>query len=251
VISPSESMKKIIQQYGVDCHIEVVPNGIDLKNFHNAIPLPRADFGFKDEDILLIYTGRIAPEKNLEMLLQAFSGVSHIFSNVHLLIVGGGQKDYMDEILKLPNKLGIENRVRFTGMVSYDKLPAYLAMCNVFVTPSVTETFGMSTVEAMGSNLPAIGIHSPGASDIIEHGVTGYLAQDSLASLTATLTFACTNPNSLKAMGISAQTASKQYAIERTTGIMLEHYTRLTQSPRPKKQRLDERLMSILEEFIK
>ncbi len=251
VISPSESMKKIIQKYGVDCHIEVVPNGIDLKNFHKATPLPRADFGFKDEDILLVYAGRIAPEKNLELLLQAFSGVTHILPNVHLLIVGGGQKDYMEEILQLPNDLEIENRVQFSGMVSYEKLPAYLAMCDVFITPSVSETFGMTTVEAMGTELPAIGIHSPGASDIIEHGVTGYLAQDSLASLTAMITFACTNRNLIKKMGVAARKASAQYSIERTTSIMLEHYTRFAESPKPKKQKLDERLMSILEEFLK
>jgi len=251
VISPSESMKKIIQDYGVDCHIEVVPNGIDLKDFHNAESLSRIDFGYTNDDILFVYAGRIAPEKNLELLLQAFSGVTHVYPSAHLLIVGGGQKDYMDEILELPNELNIKNRVQFTGMVSYEKLPGYLSMCDTFITPSVSETFGMSTVEAMGTGLPAIGVHSPGASDIIEHGVTGYLAQDSIASLTATITFACTNLALLKEMGMAARKASEQYSIERTTGIMLEHYTRFAQNPKPKKQKLDERLMSILEEFTK
>jgi glycosyltransferase involved in cell wall biosynthesis len=108
----------------------------------------------------------------------------------------------------------------------------------------------MSTVEAMGTNLPAIGVRSPGASDIIEHGKTGYLAYDSIASLTAMITFACLNKKSLKKMGAAARKASEQYAIERTSSIMLSHYTRLAQSPKPKKQKLDERLMSILEEFI-
>lgn len=251
VISPSNSMEKIMRQYGVECHIEVVPNGIDLKRFHSAEPLPRADFGFTDDDILLVYAGRIAPEKNLELLLQAFSGVKDAVPSVHLFVVGGGQKDYMDEVTQLTNDLGIQDRVRFAGMVPYEKLPAYLAMCDAFVTPSVSETFGMSTVEAMGTSLPAIGVHSPGASDIIEHGKTGYLAHESVASLTATLTFSCMNRNSLKQMGAAAYKASSYYAIERTTGIMLKHYARLAQSPKPKKQKLDERFMSILEEFLK
>ncbi|HKJ38694.1 MAG TPA: glycosyltransferase, partial [Anaerolineales bacterium] len=201
VISPSDSMEKIMRQYGVECPIEVVPNGIDLKRFHNAEPLPRADFGFTDDNILLVYAGRIAPEKNLELLLRAFSGVKDVVPSVHLLVVGGGQKDYMDEVTQLTNDLGIQDRVRFAGMVPYEKLPAYLAMCDVFVTPSVSETFGMSTVEAMGTGLPAIGVHSPGASDIIEHGKTGYLAHESIASLTATLTFSCINRKALKKMG--------------------------------------------------
>ena len=251
VISPSPSMEKIMREYDVGCHIEVVPNGIDLKNFHNAKPLPRADFGFADEDMLFVYAGRIAPEKNLELLFRAFAGVTHVFPDAHLLIVGGGQKDYMDEAAQLPGELGIQKRVRFVGMVPYEKLPSYLAMCDVFVTPSVSETFGMSTVEAMGTGLPAIGIHSPGASDIIEHGKTGYLAQDSVASLTAMLTYSCANRPSLKQMGATASKASNHYSIERTTGIMLDHYMRLAQNPKVKKQKFDERLMSILEEFLK
>ena len=251
VISPSYSMEKIMRQYGVECHIEVVPNGIDLKNFHNAEPLSRADFGFEEDNILLVYAGRIAPEKNLELLFQAFAGVTHVFPDVHLLIVGGGQKDYQDEVSQLPGDLDIQDRVRFVGMIPYEKLPSYLAMCDVFVTPSVSETFGMSTVEAMGTGLPAIGIHSPGASDIIEHGKTGYLAQDSVASLTAMLTYSCINRDSLKKMGAAASEASNHYSIERTTGIMLEHYMRLAQNPKTKKLKFDERLMSVLEEFLK
>lgn len=250
VISPSPSMEKIIRQLGVQCHIEVVPNGIDLKDFHNAAPLSRSDFGFADDDIILVFAGRIAPEKNLEMLLEAFSGVTHVIPNAHLLIVGGGQKEYMAEVTQLASDLGIKESVRFTNMIAYEKLPGYLAMCDIFITPSVSETFGMSTVEAMGTNLPAIGVRSPGASDIIEHGKTGYLAYDSIASLTAMITFACLNKKSLKKMGAAARKASDQYAIERTSSIMLSHYTRLAQSPKPKKQKLDERLMSILEEFI-
>ncbi len=76
VISPSNGMKKILRRYGVEGHIEVVPNGVDLRRFHEAQPLARADFGFTDQDILLIYAGRIAPEKNLEFLIQSFAGVA-------------------------------------------------------------------------------------------------------------------------------------------------------------------------------
>ncbi len=62
VISPSRGMEKVLRQYGVTGPIEVVPNGVDLKPFHNARPLPRSEFDFKESDILLVYAGRIAPE---------------------------------------------------------------------------------------------------------------------------------------------------------------------------------------------
>jgi 1,2-diacylglycerol 3-alpha-glucosyltransferase len=250
VISPSSGMEKILRQYGVESHIEVVPNGVELKRFHTAQPLSRAEFGFTKEDLLLIYAGRIAPEKNLEFLLQSFAGVSQVFSNIHLLMVGGGQKEHMEEIKSLPSELRIEDRVHFVGMVPYDRLPSYLAMCNVFVTASVTEVHPLSVIEGMATGLPVLGIHSPGVSDSIVDGETGLLATNDIASFTAKLTYLCTDKDLRTKMGAAARAASAQYNIERTTKIMLGHYERLMQSTKPIKRSLDERLIAILEEFL-
>lgn len=251
VISPSEGMKKVLRQFGVEGHIEVVPNGADLTNFHNAKPLPRSDFGFSDDDILLIYTGRIAPEKNLEFLIQAFAGVAEILPNVYLLIVGGGQKEHVEEVKPLPAEFGVEDRVRFVGMVPYEKLPSYLAMCDVFVTASVTEVHPFTVIEAMGTGLPIMGIDSPGVGDSVVDGESGLLAREDLASYTAKLTYLCLNRDLHKKFGEAARAASEQFSIDRTTKIMLSHYTRLTQNTKPLKPKLDERLKAILEEFLK
>ena len=251
VISPSRGMEKVLRQYGVTGPIEVVPNGVDLKPFHNARPLPRSEFDFKESDILLVYAGRIAPEKNLEFLFQAFAGVSQVIPNVYLLIIGGGQKDHKEEVMPIPGELGIEDRVRFVGMIPYDKLPSYLAMCDVFVTASVTEVHPLSVIEAMGTGLPILGIDSPGVGDSVTDGETGLLAKEDIASFTAKLAYLCLNRDLHKKFGAAARIASEQYSIERTTKIMLEHYRRLTQNTKPVKPKLDERLMAILEEFLK
>jgi glycosyltransferase involved in cell wall biosynthesis len=136
-------------------------------------------------------------------------------------------------------------------MSAYEDIPSYLAMCDIFVTTSVSETFGMSTVEAMGVGLPVMGIHSAGTSDIIEDGRTGFLSTEDIAAFTAKLTYLCLNPSRRREMGVAACEASKQYDIERTTKILLSHYTRLIQSTKPLKKSLDERLMAVLEEFMK
>ena len=251
VISPSRGMEKVLRQYGIQGHIEVVPNGVDLTRFHNASPLSRSDFGFKDDDILLVYAGRIAPEKNLDFLFQAFAGVSQVIPNVYLLIVGSGQKDHLEVITPIPGELGIADRVRFVGMIPYDRLPSHLAMCDVFVTASVTEVHPLSVIEAMGTGLPILGIDSPGVGDSVTDGETGLIAKDDLASFTAKLTYLCLNRDLHKKFGAAARIASEQYSIERTTKIMLEHYKRLTQNTKPLKPKLDERLMAILEEFLK
>jgi 1,2-diacylglycerol 3-alpha-glucosyltransferase len=251
VISPSAGMEKILRQYGVEGHVEVVPNGANLKPFHNAMPCSRAGFGFNEDDLLLVYAGRIAPEKNIDFLLQSFAGVSKVIPNVYLLIIGGGQKEHEEELKQLPGELGIQDRVRFTGMVPYNKLPSYLAMCDVFVTASVTEVHPFTVIEAMAAGLPIMGIDSPGVGDSVTDGETGLLSTEDIASYTAKLTYLCLNRDLQKKMGAAARVASQQYSIERTTKLMLQHYSRLTQNTKPIKQSLDERLMSILEEFLR
>jgi 1,2-diacylglycerol 3-alpha-glucosyltransferase len=251
VISPSASMEKILRGLGVNSHIEVVPNGVDLRNFYQATPFPRSKFGFTKEDILLVYAGRIAPEKNISFLLQSFAGIAQLIPNLYLLIVGGGKKQFEEEVQNLIVQLGIASRVRSTGMISYADIPSYLSMGDIFVTTSVSETFGMSTVEAMSAGLPIMGIHSAGISDIVENGKTGFLSTEDVAAFTAKLTYLSLHPTLRIEMGLAAREAAKQYDIERTTNILLRHYTRLTQNTRPLKRSLDQRLMGVLEEFLK
>jgi len=251
VISPSRGMEKILRQYGVESHIEVVPNGVDLRRFHEAKTLSRADFGFTDQDILLVYAGRLAPEKNLEFLIQSFAGVSQVFPNAHLLIIGAGQKQFEDELKPLPSRLGVNGRVHFLGMIPNDRLPAYLAMSDAFITASVTEVHPFSVIEAMATGLPVLGIDSPGVGDSISDCETGLLATNDIASFTAKLTYLCMDGALRKQMGGAAREASVQYSLDRTTKIMLGHYTRLAQSTKPLKQSFDQRLHEVLEEFLK
>jgi len=251
VISPSAGMVKILREFGVKNHIEVIPNGVDLRQFHQARPFPRSQLGFTEQDVLLVYAGRVAPEKNISFLLHSFAGIAQLIPNIYLLIVGGGQKQFEEELQNLIAQLGIASRVHSTGMIAYEAIPSYLAMCDIFVTTSVAETFGMTTVEAMSAGLPIMGIHSAGTSDIVEDGKTGFLSTEDLAAFTAKLTYLCLYPSLRKSMGVAAGEASKQYDIERTIQILLGHYTRLMQSTKPLKKSLDERLMHVLEEFMK
>ncbi len=250
VISPSRGMEKVLRQYGVTSHIEVVPNGADLQPFLSAAPLSREKFGFDADDILIVYMGRIAPEKNLELLLGAFAGVSRAVPRTKLLVVGGGQKEHEEGIKEFANELEIMDRVKFTGTVPYAKLPSYLAMCDIFATASVTEVHPFSVIEGMAAGLPIVGIDSPGIGDSIADGETGLLSVNDLASYTAKLTALCLNKDLQKKMGAAAQEASHQFSIENTTKIMLGHYTRLVSNTKPIKPSIEERLRSVLKEFL-
>lgn len=249
VITPSAGMAKILRELNVDVPIEVVPNGVDLKNFRPTTPLPRADFGYKKNDILLVYAGRIALEKNLPFLLESFAGIAKAIPNVHLLLIGGGVQQYEDEIRSLISALNLDQRARLTGSISYDQLPAYLAMCNIFVTASVTEVHPLSVIEAMGAGLPIMGIESVGVGDTVEDGLTGFLATYDLPAFTAKLTRLCLDLNLRAAMGDSARKASSAYAIENTTRVMLKQYEKLVLESRPRKSTWRIRLRGFVEKF--
>ena len=249
VTTPTQGMIKVLRDLKVDSHIEVVPNGIDMKHFNNAVPLPRSNFGFKEDDILLVYAGRIALEKNIPFLLQSFAGVAQAIPNTHLLIIGTGIQQYEEEIKEMVNELNMQGRIHFTGKVEYKKLPAYFAMCDIFVTASITETFGMSNVEAMGAGLPVMGVHSVGVGDTVIDGVTGFLATHDLPAFTAKLTRLCLDLDLRQQMSIAARKASSDYAIERVTEMLLGHYQRLVRDALPRKSSWRTRLRGFFERF--
>lgn len=248
VIAPSAGMKNVLRDIGVDTHIEIVPNGVELSRFHKATPFPRADLGFSENDILLVYSGRLAPEKNLDFLLRSFTGVARALPHTYLILLGSGQKQFEEELYALVNDLELSQRVRFTGLIKYDRVPAYLAMCDAFVTASVTEVHPLSVIEAMGGGLPVMGIQSVGVGDTVEDCMTGFLATNDLATFTAKLTRLCLDRDLRAQMSDSARKASTMYAIERTTEIMLEHYQRLADESNARKG-LRVRLRGFLEHF--
>ena len=135
-------------------------------------------------------------------------------------------------------------------MVTYENLPSYLAMCDAYVTASVTEVHPLSVIEGMASGLPIMGIDSPGLSYTVDDGLTGFLATEELPAFTAKLTRLCLDVNLRKQMGDAARQASKRYAIERTTRIMLDHYERLVYSSRPRRESWEVRLRGLLEKYL-
>jgi len=251
VIAPSAGMEKVLRQLNVTGNIAVVPNGVDLKNFYEAKPFSRAELGYKEDDILLIYAGRLAPEKNLPFLLRSFAGVAQTLPNVHLLLIGSGIQQFEEETRNLVGELELNQRVRFTGRIAYDELPAYLVMGDIFVTASITEVHPLSVIEAMGAGLPVMGVQSVGVGDTVQDEITGLLATHDLPAFTAKLTRLCLDPNLRAQMGESAREASSAYAIERTTGLMLEHYEKLKREYKPRKGNWAVRLQRLMDNFDK
>lgn len=227
VIAPSPGLEKVLINLGVEAQIDVIPNGVDIKPFQSVEKIiPRKELGFKEDDVILTYMGRIGPEKNLPFLLRAFAGIAKTYDNVGLLVIGdGAEKENLEDRVRV---MGISDRVHFTGMIPYQELPAYMIGADAFATASVTEVHPLSVIEALASGLPVVGIQSPGVGDTVEDGVTGLLApEEDLAVFTAKLSRIVTDRDLRLKMSQQAKEVAKTYAIENTTQIMIDRYQKL------------------------
>lgn len=249
VVAPSQGMSKVLESFGVDVPVAVIPNGVDLKPFQEKTQaIEREKFGISKDDLILMYVGRLGPEKNLPFLLQSFHGTATTFENVHLLLVGEGPEQ--GNLQALVESMHMTGRVHFTGFIPYNELPGYLTMADAFVTASVTEVHPLSVIEAMAAGLPVLGIQSPGVGDTVEDNVTGYLSQEDLAMFTAKMVRMVTDEQSRKTMGENARQAAEQYRIERTTKVMLEQYSKLVSATLPYKHGMRAKLTRFIDRWL-
>ncbi len=223
VVAPSAGLRDVLQHLDVDVPIEVLPNGVDLAPIQ-AYPqaYDRAALGFTKQDVVLLYVGRLGPEKNLPFLLRSFAGVNEAYGNLKLVLVGDGpERSNLEDRAEM---MEIGDLVHFAGLVEYQHLPAYLKMADVFATASVTEVHPLTVIEAMAAGLPVLGVHSPGVGDTVVDGVSGLLSSDDLAAYTAKMIRMVTEHEARQQMSIQAMQAAEQYAIERTSDLLLECY---------------------------
>src|SRR5690606_19345823 len=145
VITPSPGIRDVMRDFGVRQRIEVIPNGIDLQPFWRpSQPCHRSDFGIPAEATLLVYTGRLTTEKNLQILLSQFALAREILPDLHLLLVGKGALE--EKLKKQAHELGVERVVHFTGGVPYEEIANYLAMADAYVTASMSEVHPLSII---------------------------------------------------------------------------------------------------------
>ncbi len=248
VIAPSAGMREVLVRLGVDVDIHVVPNGVNLRPYlDNQQLVDRQKFGIGSEDVVLIYVGRLGPEKNLPFLLRSFAGTAHAYDKARLLIVGDGPE--RDNLQDRVNAMGIQKKVVFTGMVPYQSLPGYLHMADAFITASITEVHPLSVIEAMAAGLPVLGIDSPGVGDIIHDGVTGLISSNDLATFTAQMVRLVSQPELRSEMSQHARQESEQYSIERTAMLMLDLYEKTVAKAQAKRPPLRTRFSQFFEDW--
>lgn len=177
VIAPTEKVKNVLKEYGVETQVSIVPTGIDLSKFQkpfseqerNAL---REKYGFNKENKVLMYLGRIAKEKNIEEIIDLFNSSCCEDDNYRLLTVGGGP--YLNILKAQVKELNLQNKVVFTGMVSPDQVYKYYKIGDIFVTASTSESQGLTYIEALACGCPVLCKYDKCIDGIIIDNKTGF-----------------------------------------------------------------------------
>ena len=219
VLVPSQSMATLLRDWGVRTQIGIWSRGIDHDRFNPGRRdlAWRRSLGIADGSLAVGFLGRLVKEKGLDVFADVADelrrrGVPH-----QVLVVGDG-----------PARAWFTGRVPhavFAGFQSGDALARAVASMDVFVNPSVTETFGNVTTEAMAAGVPVVAARATGAVDLIEDGVTGFLAPPrDIGAYADAIARIASHPDLRTSIGCAAHDHAAAYRWDTANRAALEAY---------------------------
>ena len=176
LIVPTAKTKEIFKKkYKFKREVHVIPNGIDLDKFSieninkKELEKIKKQYGIKDTDFVIMYVGRLGPEKNITFLARAQKQIVKKHKNCKLVIVGEGpMKNELEKITS-----SIRENVIFTGKIPQSDIQYYYRLADVFATASKFETQGLTVIEALASGVCALCILDDSFKDALIDNVNG------------------------------------------------------------------------------
>lgn len=172
-----ERVRKIIKNGSEKNKVKLLYNGIDLSEMKKQLSKEEKEnikrqYNINNDEKVIIYTGRLMPEKGVKELIQAYIELSKEKNDIVLLIAGGARQinknknNFINKIHKLSKKT--KSRVIFTGRIPYKQLYKIYSIADIQVVPSICEeAFGLTVVEGMNYEIPIIVTNSGGIPEIV------------------------------------------------------------------------------------
>lgn len=166
---PTDGIRRELRANGYE-NLEIIGRGVDTKLFHpgRRDPALRTRWGVDENETVVLYVGRLAAEKNLALVFSAFDAMREANPASRLVLVGDGPERTSWQA-KRPDAI-------FCGTQVGEALAAHYASGDVFLFPSLTETWGNVTIEAMASGLAVVAYDCAAAEEVIRHGENGLKA---------------------------------------------------------------------------
>lgn len=230
---PSPALGGVLREWGVT-NVAQTDLGVDTQIFHpddSDVAHTRECLRVAPSTRLLMYAGRLAPEKNTRTLCEAFAHLDRIApGQFHLLVVGQGQDH--EQLDQLARELATAGRLRGAERApmtwtSYcddaQRLAEYYRAADLFIHPGVQETFGLVTLEAQACGTPVVGIRGSYMDRIIHSGQTHWAAENTPESLAAAILETTRHPPLLARTELGRQIA-EQYSWERVFKRLFDLY---------------------------
>lgn len=220
VIVPSEYMKKECENNGIK-NVEAISNGIDLNRFR-----PGEKKIWKDRTVIL-FTGRLVKEKNLEVVIKAAHLVKKEIPNALFVVVGSGP---MEQAYKeMVKKQRVEDLFIFISGVRHKDILEFYHNADVFVFPSMFETQGLSCLEALACGLPVAGADYLAIPDLVKEDYNGYLFKPHDVKGCANAIVKCVRNKSR--LTKNAVKMAQKHSIEKTVSRLNKIYHELHSTP--------------------
>ncbi len=215
--------KAYFNRYGLkDQQLIFAPHAVDNDRFAEdrqyEVGLLRKELAIENEDVLILFAGKLEPKKNPALLLDAFIKLNdqpHAKNKIHLLFVGNG---ILEEELKLKAESMKSKNVHFIDFQNQTKMPIFYQACNIFCLPSAgpAETWGLAINEAMAAGKAIIASDKAGgAIDLVKNGFNGYIfASNDVEGLKDKLSLLITQPNLLKSFGDQSRAIIKNWSFK-------------------------------------
>ena len=183
-ITPSGKTKEYMRSIGSDIYINVVPTGIDFSLFSEdkvdkeKMKKFKEEHGIKETTKTFLLLGRVAKEKSMDYSIRGFAmyAKKHPEMDLKMIVVGDGPQRPELELLTL--ELHIADKVDFIGKVPASEVPFYYHLADIYTSASITETQGLTFMEAMASGTIVLARFDTNLADTIMDGQTGFFFTD-------------------------------------------------------------------------
>jgi len=186
--------------------INVIPNGIDIEKYDlpASKELCRNILGLPGKKKIILYMGSLIPLKSPHTLLNAFQIVQQHYPDSYLVIMGDG--NLRQELENAARNMNLEEDVKFTGFINGGRKVYYLKSADIFVLPSLTESFSIALLEALLVGLPSIVSNLKSLENIVHAGENGFFAEiQNESDFAGKILYLLENEAILEDMGIKAR----------------------------------------------
>ncbi|GHV86360.1 glycosyl transferase [Spirochaetia bacterium] len=183
VIVPTIQVEEMVKTYHVKKEVRRLPTGIDPALFQHDPETVKQFRSLMEEKYpilrgkrILLFAGRVAKEKNLSFIIQLFPELLAVHPDLVLVIAGSGP--YQDYYIEEAQNCITGKHCVFTGYLEREDLSLAYAISHIFIMPSLTETQGLVTIEAMLSGIPVVAIGAMGTVQVMEGDRGGFMVKN-------------------------------------------------------------------------